>query len=361
MDLKEKVKNLPLTPGVYLMKNSSNDIIYVGKSKSLRNRVSSYFQNSRNHPPKIERLVKTLKDFDYILTDTEFEAFMLECKLIKKLQPLYNSQMKNTSSYIYVQISTDKKDLGIKRVNTPSEKNSTIHFGPYTSKNTVERAIQGIKEFCKIDCNSSFKKNAPCLNYSLGLCIGMCLGGKAAKEYSKILGRIIGLFSGTDTSILEEMEQKMIHASNDFDFETAAKYRDYVSAIKSLVNKEKVIEFTEDNKNIVVVEELDNSIIKLFLIKGNKVLFKEKYASNNTNREQLFTSIRTSILSYFRDSELSITSKVSKEDVDEAQIIYSYLKSNNCNYIIIPEEWLASNNESRIEEAISSLFNSNNK
>lgn len=357
MDLKEKAKNLPLTPGVYLMKNSSGDIIYVGKSKSLKNRVSSYFQNSKNHPPKIERLVKTLKDFDYILTDTEFEAFMLECKLIQSLQPLYNRQMKNTSSYIYVGISTDKKYLGIKIVTTPSEKHSTIHFGPYTSKNTVERAIQGIKEFCQIDCNRSGKKNAPCLNYSLGLCIGMCSGGKATKEYLKIINRIIDLFNGTDVSILEEMEQKMVHASNNFDFETAAKYRDYISAIKTLLNKEKVIEFTEENKNILIIEKLDNSMVKVFLIKGNKVLFKEKYASN----DKLFTNIKTSILNYFKYSEFSITTKISKEDIDEAQIIYSYLKSNNCNYVIIPEEWLDSNNESHIEDAISSLFNSNNK
>src|SRR5690606_2592294 len=141
--------------GVYLMKNSSGDIIYVGKSKSLKNRVSSYFQNSKNHPPKIERLVKTLKDFDYLLTDTEFEAFMLECKLIKKLQPMYNRQMKNISSYTFIEINIDKKDMNIRAVNSPNEKHSTIYFGPYTSRNTVERAIQGIKEFCKIDCNSS--------------------------------------------------------------------------------------------------------------------------------------------------------------------------------------------------------------
>ncbi len=356
MDLKEKVKNLPLTPGVYLMKNSSGDIIYVGKSKSLKNRVSSYFQNSKNHPPKIERLVKTLKDFDYILTDTEFEAFMLECKLIKKLQPMYNSQMKNTSSYIYIEINTDKKNLGIKTVNIPKENHFTIYFGPYTGKNTVERAIQGIKEFYKIDCSNSSKRNTPCLNYSLGLCIGMCMGGKAAREYSKIINKIIALLNDEDMSILEEMEQKMLCSSNNYDFEAAARYRDYISAVRTLVNKEKVIEFIEDNKNIAVVENLDDSAIKLFLIKGNKILLSEKYDASKINNGQLLTILKTSILSYFKDNELSITARVTKEDIDEARIIFSYLKSNNCNFIIIPEEWLNSENEAHIDDAISKLL-----
>lgn len=357
MNLKEKIKSLPLTPGVYLMKNSSGDIIYVGKSKSLKNRVSSYFQNSKNHPPKIERLVKTLKDFDYLLTDTEFEAFMLECKLIKKLQPMYNRQMKNTSSYTYIEINIDKKDMNIRAVNSSNEKHSTIYFGPFTSKNTVERAIQGIKEYCKIDCNSSSKRNVPCLNYSLGLCIGMCQGGKAAKEYEKIVNKIIDLLSVSDMSILEEMEQKMICASNNFDFETAAKYRDYVNAIRTLVNREKVIEFTEDNKNIAVVEQLNDSVFKLFLIKGNKVIFSEKYYVSELSNKQLLTNIKTNILSYFMDNELSITVEVSKEDVDEAQIIYSYLKSNNCNYIIITDEWLNSKNNGHIDESVLELLN----
>lgn len=358
MDLKDKVKSLPLSPGVYLMKNSSGDIIYVGKSKSLKNRVSSYFQNSRNHPPKIERLVKTLKDFDYIITDTEFEAFMLECELIKKFQPIYNKQMKNTASYIYIEIDTDIKNLSIKTVNIPNEKHSNIHFGPYTSKNTVERAIQGIKEFYKIDCNNSSKKNTACLNYSLDLCIGMCLGGKALEEYARIISKIIKLFSDKDMSIVEEMEQKMILSSKNFDFESAAKYRDYINAIKVLINKEKVIEFTEANSNILVVENLDDSRIKFFLIKGNKILFKEKYDIKETNRMELLSSIKKNMINCFRNNESGVIKKIRKEDIDKAQIIYSYLKSNNCNYIIIPNEGL---DESHIESIISDLLNSSNK
>ncbi len=356
MSLKEKVKNLPTSPGVYLMKDSLGSIIYVGKSKNLKSRVGSYFLNSKNHPSKIERLVKNLKDFEYILTDTEFEAFMLECRLIKELKPIYNRQMKTPSSYVYIEINTDNEDTGIRIENNLNKKHSSIYFGPYTSKNTVERAIQGIKEFCKIDCSSSSKKNAPCLNYSLGLCIGMCLGGAAAKEYNKIIFKIIELLNGTDMTILEEMKQKMQSASENFDFETAAKYRDYISAIKTLLSKEKVIEFTEGNKNIAVVENLNDSIIKLFLIKGNKVLFNEKHNLDTLSSEEIYTKIKSSILNCFKDNELSLTIEISKEDIDETQIIYSYLKSNSCNYIIIPDEWLVSRDYGYIDEAIFNLL-----
>lgn len=356
MDLKEKAKNLPASPGVYLMKDSLGSIIYVGKSKNLKSRVSSYLLNSKNHPSKIERLVKSLKDFEYILTDTEFEAFMLECKLIKELKPIYNKQMKNPSSYIYIGINTDEWHESINIVNNPYEKHYDIYLGPYTSKNTVEKAIQGIKEFCKIDCNNSSKRNTPCLNYSLGLCIGMCLGGSAAKEYDKIIGKIIELLKGADMSILDEMKQKMQRASENFDFEIAGKYRDYISAVKTLINKEKVKDFAEGNKNIAVVEHLNSSTVKLFLIKGNKVLFNEKYSLDNLSREQIHIQIKSNILGCFKDNELCLTIEISKEDIDEAQIIYSYLKSCNCNYIIIPDEWLDSRNFDYIGEALLSLL-----
>lgn len=361
MSLKEKAKNLPSSPGVYLMKNSNGDVVYVGKSKNLKSRVSSYFQNSRNHPPKIERLVKTLKDFDYILTDTEFEAFMLECKLIKDIQPIYNRQMKTPSSYIYIGINNEGKNNDIRIVNTPNESHFDFYFGPYTSKNTVERAIQGIKEFYKIDCSSTSKKNAPCLNYSLGLCIGICLGGTASEEYSKIIGKITDLLNGTDITIIKEMKEKMKTASQSFDFENAAKYRDYINAFKTLISKEKVIEFTEDNKNIVVIEYLDASSIKLFLIKGNIVLFNEKFFLNSLNNEELSTKIKINILNFFKYNELSTTIEVSKEDIDQAQIIYSYLKSNNCKYMIIPDNWLDSEKYAYIDKAISNLLDLKDK
>ena len=350
MGLKEKVKNLPETPGVYLMEDSHGRIIYVGKAKNLKNRVRSYFQNSKTQPQKIKKLKANIAEFKYILTDTEFEAFMLECQMIRKLKPIFNKKMKNPHSYSYVMIQMDGSNQKFEITNN-LKKDGNFYFGPFTSKHTVEKAIQGIKEFFKISCSNSTYRNTPCLNYSLSLCIGICFRAPAVEEYKNILKKIIDLLNGTDMVILEEMKQKMVDASLNFDFETAAKYRDNLDAIRSLIYKEKVVEFTEANKNIVILETLNDKILKLFLIKGNKVLFSEKYNAKNLFLEQLVKIIKTNVLTSFNaDSNTNI--EVSRDDIDEAQIIYSYLKGSTCNYIVIPDNWLEIDNDTKIDAAL---------
>ena len=300
MNLKDKAKNLPSVPGVYLMKDSDGRIIYVGKSKHLKNRVQSYFQHSKNHTKKVEKLVKNINDFDYIVTDTEFEAFMLECKLIQELQPMYNTMMKRPQSYTYIVIKLNQAIPSIETTNLMDDNDGNHYFGPYPNKNRAEKAIQGLKEFLKIDCHYPATKNTPCLNYSIGLCIGMCLGtSHVTKQYHTIITNIIALLNGTDKTILQDMKKKMLEAAENVDFEKASKYRDDIEAITSLLKKEKVIKFTKKNKNIVMIEYLPEQSMKLFLIKGNKVLFSEKYQLENKNIEQLRKQIKTTISNLF--------------------------------------------------------------
>lgn len=356
--LKEKAKKLPTSPGVYLMKDSQGQVIYVGKSKNLKSRVQSYLQNSRNHSSKIIKLVNHLKDFDIIQTDTEFEAFMLECQLIKEIKPLYNKLMKSPQAYTYIRIQMNKGTHSLELVNHIEEKDGSHYFGPYSSKSTVEKAIKGLKEYFKVECSNPANNHTPCLNYSLGLCIGMCFYHSALEQYQQIIERIIALFSGTDASILVEMEQKMIEAARNFDFEEAAKLRDSREAIKSLLKKEKVIEFTKQNKNIVVLEFVNREKLKMFLINRNKVLFKQIYKIGGISIEQLSQLIKTNILSVFKSSDQSTTLDINKDEIDEAQIIYSYLKSNACHYLIIPENWLYTENHSKMDRAINELVSS---
>ena len=346
--LKEKVKDLPSTPGVYLMKDFHGTIIYVGKAKNLKRRVQSYFQQSKNHPQKIIKLVHNIKDFDYILTDTEFEAFMLECKLIRESKPLFNKMMKSPQSYSYIVFEMNKPFRTFEITNTKHEQDGRLYFGPYPSKNRVEHAIIGIKESFNILCSSNKKSNTPCLNYSLGLCMGMCRGGSALQEYNKILDNIIALLSGTDMGILEEMKRRMAVASETFDFEAAAKYRDRIEVINFLINKGKVIDFTEENKNIVVLEYLSEETYKLFLIKRNQILFSEKFIKESVTVEELATLIKN----YFKQDTLSSTQAVGKDEIDEAQIIYSYLKGSHCSYFAIPEKWLQKKTNTSLEKAL---------
>lgn len=358
MDLKEKIKTLPNSPGVYLMKNSLDSVIYVGKSKNLKNRVGSYFQNSKSHSPKVLKLVKNLKDFDYILTDTEFEAFMLECKLIKEIKPIYNKQMKSPKSYSYIKIRINEKYPDIEISSECNENDGNLYFGPYTNRNTVERGLQGIKECCKILCNSNSQRNSSCLNYSLGLCIGMCLDSTPRQQYLDIVNNITLLLNGKDKSIIEKMKSNMNMASENFNFELAAKYRDYLNSLNSLIDKVKIVEYTKENKNIALIEPLENGNIKFFIIKGNKVLFSEKYLLAGSDCERIKCILRNNILFYFNSNPLECSINIGKYEVDEAQIIYTYLKSrsNNCKYSIISEKCLNDLSYISIDNAINTLL-----
>jgi excinuclease ABC subunit C len=349
--LKEKVRTLPTSPGVYLMKDSTGHIIYVGKAVNLKRRVQSYFQNSKAHSQKVVKLVHNIKDFDFILTDTEFEAFLLECHLIKELKPHFNKKMKSPQAYPYLVIEMDKEYPIINVTSTPNHSKHNLYFGPYMNKHSVAKAIQGLKEFFKIQCGNPSNKSSACLNVTLGLCIGICTGS-AKEQYHAIINRIIALLNGTDISILEEMKQRMTEASDNFDFETALKYRDLLHLITHLVKKEKVIEFTEKNHNIIVIETLHDSTIKLFLIKGNKIIFNEKVELSDER-------LKADILTYFKLDTVNPTNKVTKDELDESQIIYSYLKGSNCAFLIIPDEWLEDENSTDLNKELSSLFKKN--
>lgn len=361
MNLKEKVSSLPSSPGVYLMKDSQDSVIYVGKSKKLKSRVGSYFQNSKSHSPKIVKLVKNIHDFEYILTDTEFEAFLLECKLIKEIKPIYNKLMKSPMSYCYIRITINEKYPDIELSNECDSNDGNLYFGPYTSKNTVEAAIQGIKECCKIMCSNKSRKSAACLNYSLGLCIGTCINDSAKEQYNLIINKIVNLLNGCDITILSEMEANMAAAAEKFDFETAAKYRDYISKVNSLISKKEVIEFVEENKNIAMIEWLSNDTFKFFIIKGNKVLFSENHAINNFNLEDLKAAIKQHMFFYFNTKTSQTFIEIRKDEIDEAQIIYSYLKSSksNCSHVVIPEQWIIDANDKDINVAINEILKPN--
>ncbi|OMF57016.1 DNA helicase UvrC [Paenibacillus sp. FSL R5-0490] len=336
------------------MKDSQGQILYVGKAKNLKNRVQSYFRASNNHSPKIKKLVKHLRDFDYILTDTEFEAFMLECQLIKNIKPLYNRMMKSPQSFIYISISLTGNHRKIDIAFNPIENDGKVYFGPFTSRRNVERALRGLKDCFKLNCSNPNGSNSACLNYSLGSCLGRCLGGPAEQQYNDILDRFIGFLKGTDMSILEDMNQMMLNASENFDFEAASAYRDHIQTVSSLLKKEKVIDFTEENHNIVAIERLTDSAIKLFLIKRTEILFSHSYAAAGSMEE----IIKANILAYFKNDEANAAGDISRHEIDAAHIIYRYLHSGSCSYLLIPESWLESENHSTLDLALEDLLNS---
>lgn len=348
--MKDKPGNLmlPPSPGVYLMKDGEGGVIYVGKAKNLQRRVRSYFYPSAPHSNKIKRLVNNVKDVEIRVTDTEFEAFMLECRLIHEFKPVFNKKMKSPLAYVHIAIRTRNGHRRIEVTHDSDGEGIEACFGPYTAnRNTVEKAVQGLQECLKIACNRSSVNQAPCLNYSLGLCRGICLGGEAVREHDRVIDRFIALLGGSDRSLYEELKQEM----------AAAKYRDTIQAVNLLLNKEAMIQFTVQNRSIAVVEALDEDTFKLFLVKRNHVLFSEKYNAVNSSPEQLRDEISEAILGCFAAENVLPQSPLTRDEIDEAQIIYSYLQSSAGKHLLIPEEWIDAQDRLRIGQALDAVLN----
>lgn len=355
--IQEKIDTLPLTPGVYLMKDSRGEIIYVGKSKSLKKRVQSYFYNDKSHSPKVKKLVQHVKDLDYKLTDTEFEALLLECQLIQRLKPMYNRKMKNPKAYTYIVVRRANGMRRLEVAESTNDEGGSVYFGPYNaSHSSVERAVQGILECNKMACNYNLSANAPCLNYSIGLCLGMCLGGETLERYEELMDKLISLLNGSDRSLYEDMENKMLEASGQYDFERAARYRDCLEAVNFLLHKEKVIGFTEENRMIVMLEPLSEDKSKLFLVKRSDVLFSEKYSVQLSEPDAFIAKVRERIIEAVKDNDSIISKEVSRDEIDMAQIIYSHLHHSACHYIFIPDDWLLEERHSEIDTALRGLL-----
>lgn len=360
MELKDKVKLLPEVPGVYLMKDSRDNIIYVGKSKNLKSRVGQYFRSSKNHTPKIVKMIQSIKDFEHIVTDTEFEALLLECRLIKEIKPMYNSQMKNDQRYIYIRITTDEKFPRV-LVSKEKKEDGSLYFGPYTSLRSIERAVEVIRENFQIrSCSGGNvpKNMAGCLGYQLGFCTAPCTDTTAKSIYMNQVNEAISFLQGQDKNLLEKLRGRMKETSQRLDFNKAAKYRDDIYALNHIMNKQKAISFTKRVRNIAALEPVGNFQIKLFLIRDNNLLYSEKIEYNSIDQDSIKGYIKGYILEYLNNNENEELRTFDKRDIDQAQIIFSYLKNrkNNCSYILIPNSWLKDREGIRLDNGIDKLL-----
>ncbi|AIQ64536.1 hypothetical protein PSTEL_16960 [Paenibacillus stellifer] len=346
--MKDIAASLPQSPGVYLMKDSLGHVIYVGKSKNLKKRVQSYFYNNKSHSPKVKKLVQHVRDLEYRVTDTEFEAFMLECRLIHEIKPMYNRKMKNPLGYPYILIGPGP---GLKRMKVSAdlpEEEGWRALGPYTSsRGSVERAVQDFRECFRLDCNHASSGNSACLNHSLGLCRGACLGGEAEAQYHRLIDRFAALLGGEDGSLEEEIQAEMAAAAEVFDFEAAARYRDCLKSIGFLLRQRQVARFAEANRKLLVMERMDEGSAKLFLIRRNLVLFSGIFDVSNVDR--LPEGFEEIVRAGFEEVSAAAEQEIGREEFDEAQIIYSYVKSSTCRHLEIQDDWLEAGDESLCE------------
>lgn len=279
--LREKAMNLPLSPGVYIMKNKAGEIIYIGKAKALKNRVSQYFGSDRNHPEKVRRMVSNVDDFDYILTSSEFEALVLECSLIKQHKPKYNILLKDDKGYSYIRISNEDWC----KITHVMQKNNdgATYIGPYISSWFVKNAVEEARKIFKIpSCNKcfprDFRKSRPCLNYYIKQCCAPCKGNISLSDYRERVDSAISFLRNGNTDSIAELEKRMEAAADNLDFELAAKLRDRISAIKRMSDKQTVIATRIAEQDIIaLMQEGNDTCFSVLRFDKNRLFDKEDF------------------------------------------------------------------------------------
>lgn len=252
--LRETSMKLPMLPGVYIMKDKSNNIIYIGKAKLLKNRVSQYFGSPKNHPEKVRRMVSNVDHFEYIITDSEFEALVLECSLIKQHTPKYNILLKDDKGYSYIRITADdwKRISEVKQ----TAQDGAEYIGPYTSSWFVKNAVDEAHKIFKIPTCSrrfpqDFGKGRPCLNYYIKQCIAPCTGKVKKSDYDEIINEAKEFLKGGSGTSVKELTERMNEAAENLEFERAARIRDRIAAVKRMTDKQKVVAVKTENQDVI--------------------------------------------------------------------------------------------------------------
>lgn len=333
-DIKEHLKNLPAEPGVYLMKDKFDNIIYVGKAISLKNRVRQYFQSSKNHTSKVKSMVKNIDRFEYIITDSELEALILECNLIKRYRPKYNVLLRDDKTYPYIKVTVNEdfpRLLKVRRV----LKDKAKYFGPYTNIAAVNDTIEVLRSVypirsCNIDIDKAIKNNMrPCLNKHINKCLGPCTGTVSKEEYGKMIDEIIYCLSGKEEKLIEMLTEKMQKCSEEFNFEDAAMYRDKIMSLEELVQKQKIANVTSDlNQDVIAMARAhDEACVQVFFVRSGKIVGREHFIL-----EGVLDSPRSSILGSFVKQFYMEQEYIPKELIIEDEIEDSF----------VLEEWLSS-------------------
>ncbi|HBF1266284.1 TPA: excinuclease ABC subunit UvrC [Clostridioides difficile] len=341
-DIQEHLKKLPSEPGVYLMKDKYDHIIYVGKAISLKNRVRQYFQSSKNHTSKVKSMVKNIYKFEYIITDSELEALILECNLIKRYRPKYNVVLRDDKTYPYIKVTTNEdypRILKVRRV----LKDKAKYFGPYTNITAVNDTLELISSTypirsCKIDIDKAIKnKTRPCLNLHINKCLGPCTGNVSKEEYGKMVEEIIMCLSGKEEKLMELLKEKMNESSMNFRFEEAAVYRDKIKSLEEMIQKQKIDATVSDlNQDVVAMARDHNeACVQVFFIRNGKIVGREHFIL-----EGVMDSPRASILSsfvkqFYNEQEYIPKELIIEDEIEDSSILEEWLSSKKGQKVTI--------------------------
>lgn len=301
--LREKTSKLTTAPGVYIMKDKNNNIIYIGKAKNLHRRVSSYFRENPDHTAKVSAMVSNVNDYDFIVTNSEYEALLLECSLIKQHQPKYNILLKDDKGYHYIRISDDQYPRITAEKNTLK---SGVYSSPYTSGLIARETVNEVNRVFKLPtCNrkfpQDFRKQRPCLNYHIKNCMGVCTGKISRSEYLTIIEQAKSFIKNGSSESIERMEKEMNQASENLDFEKAIMLRDRIASIKKSAQKQKIIDNSIENADIIATSEFDDKIyVSVLMYRNNRLYDKTVIEFGNNSDDDILNSF---IMQYYYNRE----------------------------------------------------------
>lgn len=336
--IEEELKKLPAKPGVYLMHDEKDNIIYVGKAISLKNRVRQYFQSSRNKGAKIEQMVTHIRRFEYIVTDSELEALVLECNLIKEHRPKYNTMLMDDKGYPFIKVTVNEAYPRVMLART-MQKDKAKYFGPYTSAGAVKDTLELIRKIYHIrNCSRNLPrdtgKERPCLNYHIKQCKAPCQGYISEQEYRKSIDKVIRFLNGHYDEVLKELEAKMQEASDNMEFERAIEYRELLGSVKQIAEKQKITDSRGEDRDILAVaKDAEDAVVQVFFIRGGRLIGRDHFFLRNASdstKEELLTSF---IKQFYAGSPFIPGELMLHEELEEQELL---------------EEWLSKKREHRV-------------
>ena len=342
-DIQEELKKLPQKPGVYLMHDAKDEIIYIGKAVRLRNRVRQYFRPSHNEGLKKEQMVRQIERFEYIIT--ELEALILECNLIKEHRPKYNTMLRDDKSYPYIRVTLGE---AFPRVlfSRQMKKDKSRYFGPYTSGGAVKDTIELIGKLYSLrTCSRSLPKDIgkerPCLNYHIHQCMAPCQGYISQEEYRQKIDQVMAFLNGHYQPVMEDLEHKMQEASENMNFEKAIEYRELLKAVKQIAQKQKITSSDGEDKDIVAMaSDGEDAVVQVFFIRDGKLIGRDHFHVNVGSEDTRSQVLATFVKQFYAGTPFIPIELMLQEEIEESEVIAEWLtqKRGQKVYIRVPKK-----------------------
>ena len=344
-DMEEELKKLPAKPGVYIMHDDADTILYVGKAVNLHNRVRSYFRKIHGRGPQIEKMVKQIARFEYIVTDSELEALVLENNLIKENSPKYNTLLKDDKTYPFIKVTVGE-DFPRVLFSREMKKDKSRYFGPYTSAAAVKDTIELLNKLFKLrTCNKALPRDIgqerPCLNYHIGQCLAPCQGGIDKDAYRKRVEQALDFLGGNYNRILKDLERKMQDAAEELNFEEAIRYRDLFESVKSIAQKQKITHSDGEDKDIIAMaQDEQDAVVQVFFVRGGKLIGREHYYMTNVSGLPRRDILQQFIQQFYAGTPFLPRELMLQEAVEDMDVLEQWLsgKRGGRVYLRVPQK-----------------------